>query len=83
MGFNCTVTEIQNRGDGPIGFLWSFITLKMLVIKNDLITLCPITAEGKEENMAMMNCSSSSEFTRSNKIWIFMTKVKFHVKNSS
>lgn len=36
MGFNCTVTEIQNRGDGPIGFLWSFITLKMLVIKNDL-----------------------------------------------
>ena len=49
MGFNCTVTEIQNRGDGPIGFLWSFITLKMLVIKNDLITLCPITAEGKEE----------------------------------
>lgn len=49
MGFNCTVTEIQNRGDGPIGFLWSFITLKMLVIKNDLITLCPITAEGKEK----------------------------------
>lgn len=49
MGFNCTGTEIQNRGEGPIGFLWFFITLKMLVIKNDLITLCPITAEGKEK----------------------------------
>lgn len=36
MGFNCTGTEIQNRGEGPIGFLWFFITLKMLVIKNDL-----------------------------------------------
>lgn len=63
MGFNCTGTEIQTRDDGLISFLWFFITLKMLVIKDDINSVVSRNCR-REKNMAVMNLSSNSHKVR-------------------